>query len=544
MSAENAVIAQPTLSEIIEGHASLRPDAIAFIAGDASETTAQLTWREYHCSSNALAMFFIERGYRRGDKIGILLPDGIEVHVAFVACEKAGLVAVGISPRAGEKEIAHVLGVSGSVALLSISRRNGVLMAPLYQRLREQLPSLRELLLIADTTCTTVIAEDAVCQLATYEATPAAIEGRRLRAEELFLINSTSGTTGMPKCVSHHQARWLRFVDYVQDSAPLTASDVFLCAVPASVGFGLWFGHFTPALLGATTVLLPKFSVTALVRALALHRVTVLAAVSTQLTMLLGAIEEQGVIPDSLRILYTGGEAVPFERAARFEALTNAVVLQFYGSNEAGGLSYTTVRDSQDRRLRTAGRIIPEMNVTLVDPETGGPAIGSGRPVCRGPLTSLGYFNDDTANRRLYTEGGFLKMDDIVRIDELGYLTVVGRIGDFIIRGGKNISAAAVEESALMHPAIATAAAVAMPDVVFGEKVCLYVTLAASGTLQLTELIAVMQAKGISKENFPERLIILEAMPQVSGGKVAKQVLRDDIRRRVEEEQRGGATKT
>lgn len=319
----------------------------------------------------------------------------------------------------------------------------------------------------------------------------------------------------------------------MQDSAPLSAVDVFLCAVPASVGFGLWFGHFTAAVLGVPTVLLPKFSASALLRAIAVHGVTVLAAVSTQLVMLLNAIEAERIELDRLRFLYTGGEAVPFERAARFEALTGAVVLQFYGSNEAGGLSYTTWRDSQALRLRTAGRIIPEMQVTLVDPETGLPTSGCGRPVCQGPLASLGYFDDDAANRRLYTDEGFLKMEDIVCIDEHGYLTVVGRIGDFIIRGGKNISAAAVEEGALMHPLVAAAAAVAMPDPVFGEKVCLYATRAFEAPLTLEMLTGFMQEKGVSKENCPEHLILLDELPQVSGGKVAKQALREDIRRRL-----------
>jgi len=110
---------------------------------------------------------------------------------------------------------------------------------------------------------------------------------------------------------------------------------------------------------------------------------------------------------------------------------------------------------------------------------------------------------------------------------------VVGRIGDFIIRGGKNISAAAVEEAAIAHPAITAAAAVAMPDAVFGEKVCLYATLVTDATLTLDALTEFLLANGVSKENYPERLIILDELPLVSGGKVAKQTLRDDIRQRL-----------
>jgi acyl-CoA synthetase len=505
---------------------------VSVTSGEA-QTTVHLTWREYDERSSALALILIEQRFQRGERIGIWLPDGVAVHIALVACEKAGLVAVAVSPRAGEKELAHVLNLSGAVAMISLPERNGQAMEPLYENLRENNPALRKLVLVADSACTQVRTDNADFSLATAKAVPDTAALCGFNIDELFLINSTSGTTGMPKCVGHHQARWLRFADYAQDSAPLSGADVFLCAVPASVGFGLWFGHFTAAVLGLPTVLLPKFTMTALLRALTAHRVTVLAAVSTQMIMLLNAIETTGVALDDLRYLFTGGEAVPFERAARFETLTKAIVLQFYGSNEAGGLSYTTWRDSQDLRLRTAGRVIPEMNVTLVDPQSGLPDSRFGRPVCQGPLTSLGYFNDDAANRSLYTQDGFLKLEDIVRIDENGYLTVIGRIGDFIIRGGKNISAAAVEEGALMHPAIAAAAAVAMPDPIFGEKVCLYATLAIPADLTLELLVKFMQDNGVSKENCPERLIILDELPQVSGGKVAKQVLRDDIRRHV-----------
>lgn len=532
MTADDTVALQPTLADIIAHHALQQPDGIALIQEEAG-SAIRLTWRQYHESSNALALLLIEQGFLRGERIGLWLPDGIAMHIAMVACEKAGLVAVGLSPRAGEREIAHVLGVSEAAALLSMPECNGSSVQPLYQQLRQANTALRELFFVIGPTCSPVDAKDGLHTLHPCNAMPDMYRARRFAADELFLINSTSGTTGMPKCVAHHQARWLRFAEYAQDSAPLSGDDVFLCAVPASVGFGLWFGHFTAAVLGAPTVLLPKFSVSALVHALTTHRVTVLAAVSTQLNMLLNAIEAEGHRLKDLRVLYTGGEAVPFERAARFESLTDATVLQFYGSNEAGGLSYTTVRDSQERRLRTAGRIIPEMQVTLVDTQSGLPTTGTGRPICRGPLASLGYFNDDAANQRLYTDDGFLQMEDIVRVDEAGYLTVIGRIGDFIIRGGKNISAAAVEEAALVHPAVGAAAAVAMPDPVFGEKVCLYATLTSNTTLTLEALTAFMQANGVSKENCPERLVVLDELPLVSGGKVAKQILRNDIRLRM-----------
>jgi acyl-CoA synthetase len=113
-------------------------------------------------------------------------------------------------------------------------------------------------------------------------------------------------------------------------------------------------------------------------------------------------------------------------------------------------------------------------------------------------------------------------------------LTVTGRTSDFILRGGKNISAAAVEDAVMTHPAIALAAAVAMPDPVFGERVCLYAELVDSQTIDLPELVKHLLTLGVSKELLPERFIVMDELPRSSGGKIAKGQLRDDIRARME----------
>jgi acyl-CoA synthetase len=124
-------------------------------------------------------------------------------------------------------------------------------------------------------------------------------------------------------------------------------------------------------------------------------------------------------------------------------------------------------------------------------------------------------------------------MGDIVEIDAEGYLTVVGRTSDFIIRGGKNISALMVESEVVTHPGVAVAAAIAMPDQVFGERVCVYVEVRPGWeALTLSGLTEHLASRGVTKEWFPERLIVVESLPRSSGGKVAKGELRDEIRRR------------
>ena len=259
--------------------------------------------------------------------------------------------------------------------------------------------------------------------------------------------------------------------------------------------------------------------------------------------MMIAALDERPRDLSCLRVLFTGGEAIPYERAAEFEHRTGATVLQFYGSNETGAVSGTALDDDRELRLRTAGRVIPEMQVRLFD-EAGRDvtASGRGRPGCRGPTLSRGYDGpgSDAANAELIRPDGWFMLGDVVTLED-GVLTVVGRTDDFIIRGGKNVSGPAVESQVMRHPSVRLAAAVSMPDPVFGERVCVYAELEPGAVLDLGELTRFLATREVSKEWWPERLEVVDTLPRGSGGKVAKGELRADVRRRLARE-RGDAT--
>jgi acyl-CoA synthetase len=212
--------------------------------------------------------------------------------------------------------------------------------------------------------------------------------------------------------------------------------------------------------------------------------------------------------------------------------VTGAQVLQFYGSNETGLLSGTFYGESIQRRLDTAGQVVPEMNVRLFDGDNDVTTTGRGQPACRGPATGIGYLDDVDGNAQLFTSDGWMLMADICTLDPEGYLSVVGRASDIIIRGGKNISAAQVESEVAAHPDVVLAAAVPVEDPVFGEKVCVYVELRPGTSLELPNLSAFLSERGTSKEIIPEYLIVLDHLPISVGGKVAKASLRDDARHR------------
>ncbi len=361
------------------------------------------------------------------------------------------------------------------------------------------------------------------------------LAGRADGPNDLFFLNSTSGTTGLPKCVMQFQNRWMYFHQLAVQSGEMTDADVFMSVVPAPYGFGLWTQHFTPPLLGAPTALLPRFDAAAALRLVADARVTVLACVSTQFIMMLNTPEVAELDLSSLRVMYTGGEAVPYHRAAEFEDRTGAVVLQFFGSNETGAFSYTSLTDDRDHRLRTGGRVIPDMHVGLFDDDgndvtaTGGPA----QPGGYGPATCAGYHRDDAANRELVNEAGYMLMADLVTIDDEGWLRVVGRKADIVIRGGKNISAAEVEEEVGTDPAIDEVAVVAVPDDVFGERVCACVVVRPGHEVSLETVRAHLKTRQVSPELIPEYVLPMAELPRASGGKVAKGELRDLARGRL-----------
>jgi acyl-CoA synthetase len=516
-----------TLGDRVALHARAEPDEVAYTTG-----TKSLTWSEYDRRSSDLAAVLAGNGLEPGDRLAILLPDGPTVHVSYLAAEKAGLVIVGIGHRAGDREMRHLLGLTGARALLSHATQGGRSAVELRQALGSEGAALAHHVVIPDLAAdsTSPVLIDGV---ETGPADTAVLEGRKLGPDDLFMLNSTSGTTGLPKCVMHTQNRWFYFHQLAAKSGRFGDDEVFMSIIPAPFGFGLWTAHFTPGILGCPTVITERFEPGATLDLIERYRVTVLCCVSTQFIMLLNAQAEQARDLSSLRSMYTGGEAVPYERAAQFEETTGAKVLQFYGSNETGALSYTTSVDTRDHRLRTAGHVIPDMQVRLFDPESGADVTGRGQPGCLGPALALGYWGDEAANRQLFRADGWMLMGDIVEIDADGYLTVVGRTSDFIIRGGKNISAPAVEEEVGTHPAVAMVAAVAMPDDVFGERVCVYVVPRRDATITLEELRDHLSSRGVSKEWWPERLEVVEDLPRSSGGKVAKGDLRADLRRRL-----------
>jgi acyl-CoA synthetase len=508
-----------TLAERVAAHARSHADALAFVDDD-----SELTWSGYEQSSAQLG-FLLSRVQALHAPVAVMFDDSAAVHVAYLAGERAGNVVVGIGARSGIKELAHILKTTRTLVIVTGSTVLGTDAREIVtQASRLMGQRLRHVVVSSVTPLELTIDGDPIVA-PEIAASRLALDGRALGPDDLFFINSTSGTTGRPKCVMHTQNRWKYFhsrADHFRDD------DVFMVVVPSPFGFGLWMAHFSPTMLGATTVVTKRFDVARTIEVAASRRVTVLAAVSSQVVMLEAALHDSPGSLSGLRVAQTGGERVPFENAAAFEDATGARVLQFYGSNEAGCVSGTTMDDPRDKRLGTAGRPLPEMHVRVFDEDgtdvtaTGGP----GQCGCRGPAIGPGYFDSPDAMKELFRDDGWLLLGDLVQIDEEGYLSVIGRTADFVVRGGHNVSAPDLEEEINRHPRVAISAVVGVTDPRLGERVCAFAVTDDGNPLSLDELLLFLDREMVTKASWPEALVVVAELPTGPGGKIGKAALR------------------
>ncbi|GAB3119592.1 class I adenylate-forming enzyme family protein [Glaciibacter psychrotolerans] len=485
---------------------------------------ARVSWADYDREVDRIAGI-LGTILDRNERFGVYLPDCPEFHYALCAAERSGTIAVGAGARSDKAELLYLLTKSDARVLVMRAEHRGESAQSIAQSLSDGGHALETLILCgAGGEVRVVQWQHGEFSEVTIEPAPAEVlAARAFSPDEVSMLNSTSGTTGRPKLVTQTANRWINFTQIAIEDGEFTDRDVILGAVPGPFGFGLWTAHYAPAMLGVPVVLMESFSVQRMIDFIEDERVTVLACVSTQFKMMLDAPELATADVQSLRVMYTGGEAVPYERAREFEERVDARVLQFYGSNEGGAVTNTTLRDTAEQRLRTAGRVSPGATIRLLDSagndvtETGGP----GQPAVTGPSTTYGYFNDDAANAELFKNGQLL-MPDIVTVDADGYYKIVGRTSDLIIRGGKNISAVEVEEAVEGHPEIIMAAAVPVPDELFGERIGVAVKLAADSPLALEQLVEYLVSVGCSKSLLPERMLVVDDLPLAPGGKIAK----------------------
>jgi acyl-CoA synthetase (AMP-forming)/AMP-acid ligase II len=350
----------------------------------------------------------------------------------------------------------------------------------------------------------------------------------------------TSGTEALPKMVvfSHHAVTGGigTVLAKLDTGSPMRV----LCLVPLSSGFGALGTFGALARLGQTLVVTAAFDPARALDLVERHRVTHILAVPTMLVMMLGAHEKQDV--SSLEVVATFGSALARATLDEARARFGCAFVNGYGCSD-GAASQTALDDSPEQVAQTVGRPDPAVTAIRICDEDGKDVAAgeTGEVWGRGPLSPMCYLEAPDLDAGYRTEGGWSKTGDLGTIDDDGYLRIVGRVKDIIIRGGYNISPGETEELLLSHPALAHAACVGMPDERLGERMCAFVVLRAGAAAPtLDEIADHLTAGGLAKNKLPERLEVIDELPLGPTGKILKRVLRDMIAAKIADE--GGSS--
>jgi fatty-acyl-CoA synthase len=464
-------------------------------------------------------------GVAAGDRVGVWSPNRAEWVVAQFATARVGAILVNVNPayRAGELE--YALTTSGvSVLLLARGFRTADYRRTLAE-VRPRCPELRRAVVLDDDWPALLAAGDGVpaAELADREA--------GVRFDDAVNIQYTSGTTGSPKAatLSHHNI--LNNAFFAGERLRLTERDRVCVPVPFYHCFGMVLGTLACAAHGACVVVPGEgFDAGATLAAVAAERCTALYGVPT---MFIAALEHPRFAEFDVSSLRTGimaGSPCPVATLRQVrERLHMPEVTIGYGMTETSPLStQTAVDDPLEKRVGTVGRVHPHVEVKVIDPDTGR-VVPRGRPgeLCtRGYGVMAGYWGDPEATRAAIDPAGWMHSGDLAAMDADGYVNVVGRLKDLIIRGGENVAPREVEEFLLGHPAVGEAQVIGVPSERYGEEVMAWVRLKAGGAATAEELTAHCR-RGLAGFKVPRHWKFVDAFPLTVTGKVQKHLMRE-----------------
>jgi cyclohexanecarboxylate-CoA ligase len=341
---------------------------------------------------------------------------------------------------------------------------------------------------------------------------------------EVAVVVYTSGTEAQPKGVLHSEATLLYDAASMRRLLDLTADDVFFMPSPLAHITGLLNGVIGPVCVGATTVLQQRWDAAAALRLVADNRCTY-SVLATPFLRQMFALPGADAALRSFRLVRCGGADIPADLVAEADAL-GVTVLRVYGLSEVPTLTCTLPTSSSAQRAATDGLPVDNVRMRLVD--DAGRDVGAGEVghiLAAGPEMFLGYV-DPALNVSAFTADGLLRTGDLGVVDAAGYLRIVGRAKDVIVRGGENLSAREIEDALRADPGIDDVAVVAVPDPVLGQRACAYVVPAAETSVDLARLRATVVDQGLAVQKTPEHLVLVDDLPRTASGKVRKDELR------------------
>ncbi|MFI0738960.1 AMP-binding protein [Streptomyces sp. NPDC021100] len=486
------------------------------------------TYAEFGRAVEEVALGLLAKGVAQGDRVGIWAVNCPEWVIVQYATARIGAIMVNVNPAYRLHELSYVLRQSGVSVLVSATAYKTSDYRRMVEQVRGDCPALRDVVYLDDPTWTGLVRLGAGTpreRLAEREA--------GLSPEDPVNIQYTSGTTGFAKGATLSHRNILNNGYFVGETLGYTEEDRIAVPVPFYHCFGMVMGNLAATTHGACVVIpAPTFDPTATLHAVERERCTSLYGVPTMFIAELDLPDFATYDLSSLRTGIMAGSPCPAEVMKRVVAeMHMEEVTICYGMTETSPVSTQTRReDDLDRRTGTVGRVLPHIEVKITDPGTGA-TVPRGEPgeLCtRGYSVMLGYWNDPERTAEAIDADRWMHTGDLAVMDEEGYVRIVGRSKDMIIRGGENVYPREIEEFLHTHPKIADVQVIGVPDDQMGEEIMACVILHDdAGGLSRDELARYCRGR-LAHYKVPRYLRVMETFPMTVSGKVRKVELREE----------------
>ena len=470
-----------------------------------------------------VARALVASGLEPGDRMGIWSPNCAEWVLVQYASARAGVILVNVNPAYRTSELEYVLNQSGCKLLVAATAFKTSDYRAMVQEVAPRCPRLAETVFIGTGDW------DGFCARGDADVD---LPGE-LQFDDPINIQYTSGTTGFPKgaTLSHHNILNNGF--FVGEGCGYTETDRICIPVPFYHCFGMVMGNLGAMTHGACAVIpAPAFEPAATLQAVQDERCTSLYGVPTMFIAALDLPDFAAYDLGSLRTGIMAGSPCPVEVMKNVISLMGmGAVTICYGMTETSPVSTQTgATDGIEQRTATVGRVHPHVEVKIIDPESGAclPRGQSGEFCTRGYSVMLGYWDEQEKTDAAIDRAGWMHTGDLATMDGDGYVKIVGRSKDMIIRGGENVYPREIEEFLHTHPDIADVQVVGVPDERFGEEACACVIVRDGHSIDPEEVREFCRGK-IAHYKVPRYVVAVEEFPMTVTGKVQKFKLRDDL---------------
>ncbi len=530
-----------TIGDMFDQTANTYPDRPALIA---RQENVRLSYRELQAQVNQCARGLLHLGIRKGERVGIWSPNRSEWCITQFATSKIGAILVNINPSYRVHELEYVLNQSGCSALVIAAQFKTSDYTGMVQSLAPELatcqpgqlkaaklPALKTVIRLSSEQVPGMFSWNALMAMGD-NVSAEALQARQREQEfdDAINIQYTSGTTGFPKgaTLSHHNI--LNNGYFVGNLQNLTHEDSVCIPVPLYHCFGMVMGNLACITRGAVMVYPSEgFDPLAVLQTVQEERCTSLYGVPTMFIAELDYPDFAKFDLSSLRTGVMAGSPCPVEVMKKVNSLMNMKEVEIcYGMTETSPVSTQTRIDSPfDKRVSTVGVIHPHLEVKIVNPATGQivPVGEPGELCTRGYSVMLGYWNNPEATAHAIDQARWMHTGDLATMDAEGYVNIVGRIKDMIIRGGENVYPREIEEFLYTHPKVSDVQVIGVPDAKYGEELMAWIKL-KPGVEATPEEIRDFCKGQIAHYKIPRYIKFVQEFPMTVTGKIQKYLMR------------------